>query len=123
MGLQPNIERNKRFRLRQCLKCGQSFGEEGYAPTKSPFFPDGALTVCNDCVDRDLAAHNWDWDYIDKMCQMADIPFVPKEWERLREMNGQEVFYRYARIFLASEYEGIGWSDYFKAFCELRAAG
>jgi hypothetical protein len=57
------------------------------------------------------------------MCQMADIPFVPKEWERLREMNGQEVFYRYARIFLASEYEGIGWSDYFKAFCELRAAG
>lgn len=123
MGLQPNIERNKRFRLRQCLKCGQSFGEEGYAPTKSPFFPDGALTICNDCVDRDLAAHNWDWDYIDKMCQMADIPFVPKEWERLREMNGQEVFYRYARIFLASEYEGIGWSDYFKAFCELRAAG
>lgn len=123
MGLQPNIERNKRFRLRQCLKCSQSFGEEGYAPTKSPFFPDGALTICNDCVDRDLAAHNWDWDYIDKMCQMADIPFVPKEWERLREMNDQEVFYRYARIFLASEYEGIGWSDYFKAFCDLRAAG
>lgn len=123
MGLQPNIERNKKFRLRQCLKCGQSFGEEGYAPTKSPFFLDGALTICNDCVDRDLAAHNWDWDYIDKMCQMADIPFVPKEWERLREMNGQEVFYRYARIFLASEYEGIGWSDYFKAFCDLRAAG
>lgn len=123
MGLQPNIERNKRFRLRQCLKCGQSFGEEGYAPTKSPFFPDGAITICNDCIDRDLAAHNWDWDYIDKMCQMADIPFVPKEWERLREMNDQEVFYRYARIFLASEYEGIGWSDYFKAFRDLRAAG
>ena len=123
MGLQPNIERNKKFRLRQCLKCGQAFGEEGYAPTKSPFFPDGALTICNDCIDKDLAAHNWNWDYIDKMCQMTDIPFVPKEWERLREMNEQEVFYRYARIFLASEYEGIGWSDYFKAFCELRAAG
>jgi hypothetical protein len=99
------------------------FGEEGFAPTKSQFFPDGVIPMCNDCVDRDLAAHDWHWDYIDKMCQMADIPFVPREWERLREMNDQEVFYRYATIFLASEYEGIGWSDYFKAFKELKAAG
>ena len=99
------------------------FGEEGFAPTKSLFFPDGVITICNDCVDRDLAAHDWDWDYIDKMCQMADIPFIPKEWERLRQMNDKEVFYRYATIFLASEYEGIGWSDYYKAFKELKEAG
>jgi hypothetical protein len=85
------------------------FGEEGFAPTKSLFFPDGVVPMCNDCVDRELAAHNWDWDYVDKICQMADIPFVPKEWERLREMNEQEVFYRYATIFLATEYEGLGW--------------
>jgi hypothetical protein len=99
------------------------FGEEGFAPTKSPFYPDGVIPMCNDCVDREIAAHGGDWDYIDKMCQMADIPFVPKEWERLCEMNEQEVFYRYATIFLGSEYEGIGWSDYFKAFKELKAAG
>jgi hypothetical protein len=70
-----------------------------------------------------LAAHDWDWEYVDKMCQMADIPFVPKEWEKLRVMNDQEVFYRYATIFLGSEYDGIGWSDYYKAFKELKAAG
>jgi hypothetical protein len=52
--------------------------------------------MCNDCIDNDLKKHNWDWDYVDKMCQMADIPFVPKEWERLREMTESEVFYRYA---------------------------
>ena len=96
------------------------FGEEGFAPTKSYFFPDGTIPICNDCTDKDLAAHDWDWDYIDKMCQMADIPFVPKEWERLREMNEQEVFYRYATIFLASDYDGIGWSDYYKAFKDLK---
>lgn len=123
MGLQPNIKKKKGFALKSCCKCGQMFGEEGFAPTKSQFFPDGVIPMCNDCVDRDLAAHDWHWDYIDKMCQMADIPFVPREWERLREMNDQEVFYRYATIFLASEYEGIGWSDYFKAFKELKAAG
>lgn len=123
MGLQPNIKKKRSFALKSCCKCGQMFGEEGFAPTKSLFFPDGVITICNDCVDRDLAAHNWDWDYIDKMCQMADIPFIPKEWERLRQMNDKEVFYRYATIFLASEYEGIGWSDYFKAFKKLKEAG
>lgn len=123
MGLQPNIKKKRSFALKSCCKCGQMFGEEGFAPTKSLFFPDGVITICNDCVDRDLAAHDWDWDYIDKMCQMADIPFIPKEWERLRKMNDKEVFYRYATIFLASEYEGIGWSDYYKAFKELKEAG
>ena len=122
MGLQPNIKK-KRFALKTCVRCGQTFGEEGFAPTKSSFFPDGTISICNDCIDRDLEAHNWDWDYIDKMCQMADIPFVPKEWERLKEMTTQEVFYRYATIFLESEYESIGWSDYYKAFKELKAAG
>lgn len=123
MGLQPNIKKKKGFTLKPCCKCGGMFGEEGFAPTKSPFFADGVIPMCNDCVDKDLAAHDWDWEYIDKMCQMADIPFVPKEWERLREMTEQEVFFRYATIFLASEYEGIGWSDYYKAFKELKAAG
>lgn len=123
MGLHPNIERQKRFRLRQCVKCGGSFGEESFAPTKSPFFLDGRITICNDCIDADLAKNNWDWQYIDKMCQMSDIPFVPKEWERLREMNDREVFYRYAQVFATSEYDGIHWSDYFQAFLELRAAG
>jgi hypothetical protein len=123
MGLQPNIKKRKGFALKSCCKCGQMFGEEGFAPTKSFFYPDGVIPMCNDCVDREIAAHGGDWDYIDKMCQMADIPFVPKEWERLCEMNEQEVFYRYATIFLGSEYEGIGWSDYFKAFKELKAAG
>ena len=123
MGLQPNIKKKKAFTLKPCCTCGQMFGEEGFAPTKSPFFADGVIPMCNDCVDRSLAARDWDWEYVDKMCQMADIPFVPKEWERLREMTEQEVFYRYATIFLASEYDGIGWSDYYKAFKELKAAG
>ena len=123
MGLQPNIKKKKAFTLKPCCSCSQMFGEEGYAPTKSLFFPDGVIPMCNDCVDRQLAAHGWDWEYVDKMCQMADIPFVPKEWERLREMTEREVFYRYATIFLQSEYEGIGWSDYYKAFKDLKAAG
>jgi hypothetical protein len=100
--------------------CGRPFGPEGFAPTKSLFFPDGTLTICDDCIDRSLAANNWDWAYINKLCQMADIPFVPKEWERLREMGDSEVFHRYASIFLSAEYDDLGWHDYYEAFRALK---
>jgi hypothetical protein len=51
---------------------------------------------------------------------MADIPFVPKEWERLREMSEQDVFHRYASVFMGAEYEGLGWHRYYEAFKTLR---
>lgn len=123
MGLAPVIKKRKAFTLKPCCECHQSFGEEGFAPTKSLFYPDGTIPMCNDCIDKLIIQHDWDWAFVDKLCQMADIPFVPAEWERLREMTETDVFYRYATVFLASEYDGLGWSDYYKAFKELKAAG
>ena len=122
MGLAPNIKK-KPFSLKTCCNCHQSFGEEGFAPTKSLFYPDGRIPMCNDCIDQQIRDNDWNWESVDKLCQMADVPFVPKEWERLREMTEADMFYRYASVFLGSEYEGLGWSDYYNAFKELKAAG
>jgi hypothetical protein len=66
---------------------------------------------------------DFDWGEVDKICQYADIPFVPKEWERLREMNGDKVFGVYAEVFAQTEYESLGWSDYYAAFRDLKASG
>lgn len=106
--------------LKSCSRCGQSFGSEGYAPTKSFFYPDGVIPVCNDCVDKWLKESNYDWAVVDKLCQIADVPFVPREWERLKEMTEDNLFYRYASIFLSSAYEGLGWSEYHQAFLDLK---
>ena len=54
---------------------------------------------------------------------MADIPFIPKEWENIAQMNAIGAFYVYAQIFQSSEYDGIGWFEYFDAFRRLRDAG
>lgn len=121
MGLQPNIQKKGGFRLRQCNRCGTTFGPENFAPTKSIFYPDGVIPICNDCVDAWLASQNNDWAAVDKICQLADIPFVPAEWTRLSELDNNNVFFRYASIFLSSEYAGLGWSDYFKAYNELKS--
>jgi hypothetical protein len=38
-------------------------------------------------------------------------------------MNGSKTFGVYAEVFAQSEYEGLGWDDYYKAFKDLKASG
>ena len=123
MGLQPNIARRRNFALKQCAKCGASQTSDAFAPTKSIFYTDASLPICNSCIEDYLDQHDYDWKYVNKLCQWADIPFVPREWERLFEMNGSRVFGVYAEVFAQSEYEDLGWDDYFKAFKDLKASG
>ena len=109
--------------LKDCVHCAGSFGTEGFAPTRSIFYPDGVIPICNDCIDKMIQQEEGNWTFVDKLCQMADIPFIPKEWQNIAEMNAVGAFYVYAQIFLNSEYDGIGWGDYFEAFRSLRDAG
>ena len=69
-----------------------------------------------------LIAQDFSWEAVDKLCQYADLPFVPKEFERLREGQQEDVFPLYAAIFMEKEYEGLGWettSQEFKRLEEL----
>lgn len=120
MGLQPNIQKKRGFILKTCSRCGGSFGAEGFAPTKSIFYPDGVIPVCNDCIDELINEHRGNWSFIDKLCQMIDIPFVPKEWEKLYEMSSTGTFAKYAEIFMQSDYDGLGWDDYFETYKLLK---
>ena len=123
MGLQPNIARKRTFAIKQCNRCGGALSPDAFAPTKSIFYADGALPICNSCIADYLEAHDFDWEAVNKVCQWSDIPFVPREWERLHEMNGNEVFGVYAEVFAQSEYEDLGWHVYFPAFKDLKASG
>jgi hypothetical protein len=38
-------------------------------------------------------------------------------------MNGDKVFGVYAEVFAQTEYESLGWSDYYAAFRDLKASG
>lgn len=123
MGLTPKIDKKRSFLLKKCSICGQSFGPESFAPTKSIFYPDGALPICNDCLESYLEDTGYSWDAVDKICQYADIPFIPSEWEKIHSMNPHGTFGKYAEVFLNEEYEGIGWDDYFKEFQKLKEDG
>ena len=95
--------------LKKCSICGQSLGVDSFAPTKSLFYPDGAIPICNDCIDTILKQDDYSWNSIDKFCQMIDIPFIPEQWEQLKQMSPDNIFYRYANIFMQQEYESLNW--------------
>lgn len=123
MALNPNIKRTYAFVMKKCDRCGGSFGPENFAQTHSIFYKDGYLPICNSCVTNYLKDNNFDWRAVDKICQWADIPFIPKEWEKLKEMNDENsVFGIYANVFHSEEYEELGWGDYYKEFKQLKEA-
>ena len=111
------------FSSKMCERCGRSQSSSMYVRTKSIFYQDKYLPICNECIEELLVEHEFDWDFVDKLCQYADIPFVPKEFERLRAINGDGVFPVYANMFFSAEYEGIGWKDYYEAYQDLKKEG
>lgn len=128
MGLQPKVPKTAKFLTRQCARCGGTYGPESFAPTKSPFFGDGIIPICADCLDTWIQGDpsNEDagnWARVNKLCQWADIPFVPKEWARLYEQNPHGAFVVYAQIFTDQQYEDLGWQDYFDAYRDLKDQG
>lgn len=120
MGFQIDNARPLNFLMRTCARCKENLPTSNFIKVKSWFFPDGYLPICADCIKAYLEHYDFNWEYVDKLCQYADIPFVPKEFERLKELNGKDVFPTYAAVFLDKEFEGLGWGDYYKKFCELK---
>ena len=121
--MKPNIpKKQKAFLLKECSHCGGNFGPRDFSQTKSVFFPDGYLPICNNCLEKYLIEEDFNWRAVNKICQYSDIPFVPAEFEKLHKINGSKVFPIYAEIFLSEEYEDLGWDDYFNAFKRLQEA-
>lgn len=124
MSFKPKIPpRQFSFYQKKCTCCGTTRGPEEFAHSNSLFYPDGTYPICNECIEKLLRDNEYNWEMVDKICQLGDIPFVPKEWERLRDINGAATFPIYANVFSGSTYENIGWSDYYVQFKELKEKG
>lgn len=124
MPLKPNIPKNEANQIKTCTNCGQAQELVNFARTHSIFYRDGHLPLCNRCITKWLQEQEWNWRAVDKICQWADIPFIPKEWERIKEMNFETTIWRaYSQVFANEEYRSLGWDSYFEQFKKLKEAG
>ena len=57
---------------------------------------------------------------MDKICQFADVPFIPSEWAKVYATNGKDAIGTYISIFRAREYSSLDWQMYNKVYIELK---
>lgn len=123
MPIIPKIPKAPSF-TKKCEKCGRSMPNSQFSATKSWFFTDGFLPICNECISTYINDNDRDWKYIDKVCQWADIPFIVKEWDRVSQSTlPSETWATYAKIFNSQDYESLGWGDYYRQYKRLKECG
>lgn len=109
-----------RLDAKRCSFCKNEKSMDEFIPTTSWLYADSKVPICNDCLKAYLAERDFNWEVVDQFCRMIDIPFIPTIFERMHDANGDNVMPEYAKYFLSSEYEGLGWQDYFKKYVELK---
>lgn len=117
----PIVIKKDRSKEKECQVCGKRRKGEEYIPSKEWMFPSGFISICNECIKERLIAAKFSWDEVEKLCMMINVPFIPNEFERLKEINGDDVFPIYAQIFQDADFEGLGWKDYHERFLELQS--
>lgn len=107
-----------------CIKCGEEKTTAHYIAVKSPIYK-GSLPICRECLAKMIAAAPQDnnWNIVNKLCQWADIPFVPSEWEKIYATRGKDAFGIYCSIFRSQAYCDLDWSQYNKVYLELQEEG
>lgn len=124
MGVGPKTQqRDFKTQTKVCKICRTDQPVTQYAASSSFLVIENRVDICNSCFLELMRERKWDWKYVDKFCQYADIPFVPQEWNRMQELAGNEAMLRYAEVFQGSEFEGFGWEDYYQEFLRLRDEG
>lgn len=103
-----------------CQKCGESKSTANYIASNSKIHG-GSLPICRQCISKMIAEAPEDdrWNLVDKLCQWADIPFIPDQWEKIYKGHGKEAFGMYASIFRSSSYDTLDWSMYNKVYLQL----
>lgn len=109
---------------KRCEKCGRSLPLSQFSKAHSEFYCDGFIPWCNECIAERIDAADGNWEIVDRLCMWAGIPFIVKEWERIKEMTLPiETWPTYAKIFCSEDYISLGWGDYFRQYKRLKEVG
>lgn len=124
MPIEPKIQKKASLQTKKCAKCNALLSIEDFAYSHSIFYADHHIPICHGCVTDYLRETDFSWEAIDKLCQWADIPFIVREWTRLRELNNDDTIWSvYSRVFADNVYQNFGWSSYDKEYRKLREVG
>lgn len=110
----------KPVKIKNCAVCGQlkNTKDNFFAPN-SPFYIDGYFFICWDCLDNYLIENSGNWELVDQLCMMFNIPFDPYLWTLQWEGNPTGAIKRYCTMMATGQYSGINWKKYYDKYSEI----
>ena len=104
-----------------CLLCKEEKTLVNYIGIRSKLLG-GTMPICRQCIAREIsqAPETERWNVVDKLCQLADIPFVPEEFEKMYAAHGTDAFGSYVYMFRDKQYETLDWQMYNAAYLQLQ---
>lgn len=115
------VPKQIRYIIRTCSYCGLNQTEDQFLHSRNFLYKDGVVPICNGCIQKILVKDDFNWKTVNRLCQYFDIPFIPKEFERIRDLNGDDAFFQYVKIFNDEDFCDIHWDDYYDTFKELQS--
>ena len=107
--------------LKKCLLCKEEKSTINYIGTRNSLLGN-SMPICRQCIASQLSAKSEDerWNVADKLCQIADIPFIPEEFEKTYQAHGTDAFGTYCCIFRDQRYQSLDWQQYNNAYLQLQ---
>lgn len=107
--------------MKKCNRCGREQNSAAYIAVNS-IVHNGSLPICRDCIGKQIdgAPKEERWNVVDKLCQWADVPFIPDQWEKIYENKKKDAFGIYVSIFRGAPYDSLDWSMYNEVYLQLK---
>lgn len=108
--------------LKKCIRCKEEKTPASFIAVNS-IIHGGSLPICRQCLAKqiDIAYKNDNgWNVVDKLCQWADVPFVPEYWEKTHQAHKREAFGTYVSVFRSQPYDTLNWKQYNDVYLQIQ---
>lgn len=105
-----------------CLRCNIEQNLAAFISTNS-IMHNGTLPICRKCLAKQLETAKAEgklWNVADKICQWADVPFLPEQFEEIYQQKGRDAMGAYCSIFRGKPYDTLDWGMYNDAYLRVR---
>ena len=107
---------------KKCSKCAIEKTTAHYIAVNSKIH-NGSLPICRECIGQMISNEKDEskkWNLVNKLCQWADIPFIPEEWDKIYCTKGKDAFGIYCSIFRSEPYNSLDWNMYNEVYLQLK---
>lgn len=109
--------------LKKCQRCGEDKTIANYIAVNNSIIHNGSLPICRQCLAKQLDQANQNgelWNVMDKICQWADVPFIPEEFDKIYAGHGRDAIGFYISIFRGKPYDSLNWKMYNEVYLQLK---